>query len=479
MSERAPGRSDTAAARGHSHATRENMLIMLAAAMIGLIYGYDLGSIATALLFLTPDFQLTSFQTSVVTTSVVVGQLIGAFVAGSITNRFGRKNTMIAVAIGYAAFTGLQGIAPNEWFLSGVRFLLGFIIGVSIVTAPAYIAESSPKSIRGSMIVTFQIATVSGICIAYFVGLALAGTESWRLILSLAAIPALIVFFLVLRLPETARGLMMMGRPREEAVEVLRRVDPDMDAEEEADIIERDLSYDEQGSFAELFRGPFRRAGIFVVGLGFLVQITGINAIVYYSPTIVEQVGVKSPTGAILATAIIQLFAVVAVVVSSRVIDRLGRRPILLGGITGMGIASVILVLAFATGPSPVLAIAGILLFTMAFNFGYGAIVWTYASESFPARLRTKGGSAMLTSDLAANIIVGIVFLNALGALGGAWTFGMFAALSVLAFAFVYTLAPETKGRQLEDIRGYWYNGGRWPEEAQGATVGAAEQGRP
>jgi MFS transporter, SP family, galactose:H+ symporter len=478
MSERAPDRSDTAAASGHSHATRENILIMLAAAMIGLIYGYDLGSIATALLFLTPDFQLTAFQTSVVTTAVVVGQLIGAFVAGHITNRFGRKNTMIAVALGYAAFTGLQGIAPNEWFLTGVRFLLGFIIGVSIVTAPAYIAESAPKSIRGSMIVTFQIATFSGICIAYFVGLALAGTESWRLILSLAAIPALIVFFLVLRLPETARGLMMMGR-REEAVEVLRRVDPDMDAEEEADIIERDLSYDEQGSFSELFRGPFRRAGIFVVGLGFLVQITGINAIVYYSPTIVEQVGVKSPRGAILATAIIQLFAVVAVVVSSRVIDRLGRRPILLGGITGMGIASVILVVAFATGPSPVLAIAGILLFTMAFNFGYGAIVWTYASESFPARLRTQGGSAMLTSDLAANIIVGIVFLNALGALGGAWTFGIFAALSVLAFAFVYALAPETKGRQLEDIRGYWYNGGRWPEEAQGATVGATEQGRP
>ncbi|MDQ3891928.1 MAG: MFS transporter, partial [Actinomycetota bacterium] len=137
------------------------MLIMLAAAMIGLIYGYDLGSIATALLFLTPDFQLTAFQTSVVTTAVVVGQLIGAFVAGRITNRFGRKNTMIAVALGYAAFTGLQGVAPNEWFLTSVRFLLGLIIGVSIVTAPAYIAESAPKSIRGSMIVTFQIATVS------------------------------------------------------------------------------------------------------------------------------------------------------------------------------------------------------------------------------------------------------------------------------------------------------------------------------
>ena len=453
------------------------MLIVISAALIGLIYGYDLGSIATAILFLGPDFGLSAFMISFVTTAVVVGQLFGAFFAGSITNRIGRKNAMILVALGYAAFTGLQGVAPNEWFLTGVRFLLGFIIGVSIVTAPAYIAESAPKSIRGSMIVTFQIATVSGICIAYFVGLALASTESWRLILSLAAIPALIVLLLVVRLPETARGLMMMGR-RAEAVEVLRRVDPDMDAEEEADIIERDLSYDEQGSFSELFRGRFRRAGLFVVGLGFLVQITGINAIVYYSPTIVEQVGVGSARGAILVTAIIQLFAVAAVVVSSRLIDRLGRRPILLGGITTMGIASAILAVAFATGPSPVLAIAGILIFTMAFNFGYGSMVWTYASESFPARLRTQGGSAMLTSDLFANIVVGIVFLNALGALGGSWTFAIFAVLSALAFAFVYVLAPETKGRQLEDIRAFWYNGGRWPEEGEEVLAGAPEAGR-
>jgi MFS family permease len=170
-------------------------------------------------------------------------------------------------------------------------------------------------------------------------------------------------------------------------------------------------------------------------------------------------------------TAIIQLFAVAAVVTSFFLVDRLGRRPILLGGITTMGIASVLLVVAFATGPSPVLAIIGILLFTMAFNFGYGSLVWAYASESFPARLRTQGGSAMLTSDLAANIVIGIVFLSALGVLGGAWTFAIFAALSVLAYIFVYALAPETKGHQLEDIRSYWYNGGRWPQEEQEAAA--------
>jgi len=126
--------------------------------------------------------------------------------------------------------------------------------------------------------------------------------------------------------------------------------------------------------------------------------------------------------------------------------------------------ANAILVLAYALNSPATFTLLGILLFTVGFNFGYGSLVWVYASESFPVRLRTQGGSAMLTADLFANFIVGVVFLNALGSLGGSVTFGIFFAL--VSFAFVYVLAPETKGRPLEAIRTYWYNGGRWPEES-------------
>src|SRR5687767_14523395 len=269
---------------GRRHSlSRQNMLIAGTAGIIGLIYGYDIGSIAGALLFLVPDFDLSTFMTSVVTSAVVLGNLFGAFFAGRITNTIGRKRTMIGIALGYAVFAALQGLAPNEWFLIVARFLLGFTIGVSIVTAPAYIAESSPRSVRGSMIVTFQIATVLGIAVAYFVGAALAATESWRLILSLSAIPAIIVLFLVIRLPDTPRWSLMNGR-REEALDLVRAVQPDVDPEEEVRMIEEDLSYKEKGSFFELFQGRFRLAATFVIGLGFLIQITGINAIVYYSP---------------------------------------------------------------------------------------------------------------------------------------------------------------------------------------------------
>ena len=442
--------------------SRLNVLIAITAAIIGLIYGYDLGSIASALLFLVPAFDLTTFMTSVVTSAVVLGQLLGALFAGRISNTIGRKRSLVLVALGYAAFAGLQGLAPNEWFLTVVRFLLGLAIGISIVVAPAYIAESAPVSVRGSMLVTFQIATTSGIAIAYFVGAALAGTESWRLILSLSAIPAVIVLILIVRLPDTARWLLMNGR-REEAADLLRRVEPDMDPEEEVQRIENDLSYEEKGSFAELFQGRFRRAGIFVVGLGFLVQITGINAIVYYSPTIIQEVGVTSPTGAIIATGFVQVAGVIAEVVAFLVVDRWGRRPTLLTGIGTMAAANAILV--YALNSPATFTLLGILLFTIGFNFGYGSLVWVYASESFPVRLRTQGGSAMLTADLFANFIVGVVFLGALGALGGSVTFGIFFALALVSFAFVYVLAPETKGRPLEAIRSYWYNGGRWPEE--------------
>jgi len=448
--------------------SRLNVFIGGTAAIIGIIYGYDLGAIAAAILFLEPDLGLSTFMVSVVTATVVLGQLFGAFSAGSITNRLGRKRTMVGIALGYVIFAALQGVAPNEWFLIAARFLLGFTIGVSIVTAPAYIAESSPRSVRGSMIVTFQVATVAGIAVSYFVGAALAGLESWRLILSLSAIPALIVLFFVIRLPDTPRWYLMNGQ-REEALDLLRRVQGDVDPEEEMQRIEEDLAYEEKGSFAELFQGRFRLAGFFVVTLGFLVQITGINAIVYYSPTIIQEVGVTDPFQAIIVNGFIQVAGVVAVVVSFLVVDRWGRRPTLLTGVGTMVVANAILIVAFALGPSAILAFIGILLFIVGFNFGYGSLVWVYASESFPARLRTQGGSAMLTSDLLANFIVGVVFLSALGALGGSLTFGIFFGLAILSFIFIYVLAPETKGRQLEAIRHYWYNHAKWPEEAEEA----------
>jgi MFS family permease len=218
-----------------------------------------------------------------------------------------------------------------------------------------------------------------------------------------------------------------------------------------------------------MLRKPYARATLFVIGLGFLIQITGINAVVFYSPLIFKQMGFSGNAALLLLPALVQVGSLVATVVSLSVVDRLGRRPTLLSGIAAMIVSSLLLVAVFAAGSltstTGWLGFAGIFVFTAGFNFGFGSLVWVYASESFPARLRTMGASSMLTADLIANLIIALYFLSAMESLGGTATFAMFAALAVCSFAFVWLLAPETKGRPLEAIRAYWENGGRWPAE--------------
>src|SRR3954470_5088056 len=456
--------------------------IAVAAATIGVIYGYDLGNISGALLFITKDFDLTTKETEWVATIVVAGSIAGALVATPPPNAIGGKPTMVLVALTYAAFAVLSGLATSLVWLDTARFFLGVTIGISVVTAPIFVAESSPAAIRGGLIVMYQVATVSRIVIAYFVDYALAGAEAWRAMLSLSAVPSLAVLLVLVRLPDTPRWYLMKGR-RDEAAATLRRTDPDADVERELDEIEDDLRRERGGSVGEMLRRPYLRATMFVLGLGFLIQITGINAAVFYSPLIFKEMGFTGNATLLLLPAIVQLGSLVATVVSLSVVDRLGRRPTLLSGIATMTVSTLLLVAVFATGGltgvTGWLGFLGIFLFTAGFNFGFGSLVWVYASESFPARLRTTGASAMLTADLVANLIIGLYFLSALESLGGVATFAMFAGLAALSFVFVWWLAPETKGRPLEAIRAYWENGGRWPAEGADAAPRFTRDGEP
>jgi sugar porter (SP) family MFS transporter len=288
--------------------------------------------------------------------------------------------------------------------------------------------------------------------------------------LGLSAIPAALVLVPLLRLPDTPRWYMMRGR-RPEALETLHRADPEADNERELDEIEDDLRAERGGSLKEMVRRPYARATIFVVVLGFLVQITGINAITYYSPFIFKDLGWSGHTP-LLIQAFVEVFSVIAVVVSVLVVDRIGRRVTLLTGVGVMIASNVLMLVLFAFtslkgGASSVFGFIGILFFTAGFNFGFGALVWVYASESFPARLRTTGASAMLTADLLANLLISRFFLTVFDSLGGAGTFALFLGLAIVSFAFIAALAPETKGRPLEAIRLYWENGGRWPDEGE------------
>jgi MFS transporter, SP family, galactose:H+ symporter len=449
-------------------AARRGLLVGLTAASVGVIYGYDLSIIAGALLFITDQFGLTTSQQELLTTMVVIGQIFGALGGGVLANAIGRKKSMVLIVVGYAVFALLGATSVSMPMLLVARLLLGLTIGVSVVVVPVYVAESAPAAVRGSLLAAYQLATISGLILGYLVGYLLAGTHSWRLMLGLASVPATLLLPLLLRIPDTARWYLLRGRVAD-ARQALLRVEPEApEGYVEAELAEIGRALSEgsgsvKGTVSEMLRRPYLRATLFVITLGFLVQITGINAIIYYSPRIFAAMGFKGYFALLGLPALVQVAGLAAVCAALVLVDRLGRRPILLSGIAMMIAADVVLIAVFARGSSVIFGFAGVLLFIIGFSFGFGSMAWVYAGESFPSRLRSIGSSTMLTSNLVANAIVAAGFLTMLHSLSGAGAFAVFGAFAVIAFGVVYRFAPETKGRQLEEIRHFWENGGHWP----------------
>jgi MFS transporter, SP family, galactose:H+ symporter len=451
---------------------RRALTIGLTAACVGIIYGYDLSNIAGALLFIADQFSLTTRQQELVTTAAAIGEIAGALGGGVLANAIGRKRAMVLVAAGYAAFAVMAAMSVSVPMLLLARLLLGITIGVSVVVVPVYVAESAPAKIRGSLLVAYQVATVAGIIAGYLAAYLLADSHSWRWMLGLAAIPAVLVIAPVLRMPDTARWYLLTGRV-DDARDVLRRMETEADVERELTEIACALSEERGGALVEMLRRPYLRATVFLLGLGFFIQITGINAIVYYSPRLFQAMGFAGDFALLVLPALVQVGALVAVVVALVLVDRVGRRPILLSGIAIMFAGDVVLIGASKIGGGSMVGFVGVLLLTIGFTFGFGALVWVYAGESLPSRLRAIGSSAMLTTNLVANALVAGAFLTMLQTLGGAATFAAFGVLTVAGFGFVYRLAPETKGRQLEEIRHFWENGGRWPAEHPPVAAGS------
>ncbi|WP_260861232.1 sugar porter family MFS transporter [Mycobacterium simulans] len=450
--------------------SRRGLLVGLTAASVGVIYGYDLSSIAGALLFITKEFSLSTRQQELLTTMVVFGQIVGALGGGVLANAIGRKKSMVLITAGYAVFALLGACSVSVPMLLVARLLLGVTIGVSVVVVPVYVAESAPAAVRGSLVAAYQVATVNGIILGYLTGYLLAGWQQWRWMLGLAAAPATLLLPLLLRMPDTARWYLLKGRVAEARL-ALMRVEPETTVDAELAEIAGAITEEGTGGLSEMLRRPYLRASMFVIALGFLVQITGINAIIYYSPRLFAAMGFQGNFALLALPAMVQVAGLAAVCVALLLVDRLGRRPILLCGIALMIVADAVLIFVFARdfghGMALLFGFGGVLLFIVGFSFGFGALVWVYAGESFPSRLRSMGSSVMLTANLTANALIAGFFLTMLHFLGGAGVFVLFGTFAVIAFVVVYRFAPETKGRQLEDIRHFWENGGRWPAEAK------------
>ena len=433
-----------------------NKLVYFFGALGGLLFGYDTGVIAGAILFINEDLGLSPFTSGLVVSSLLVGAMIGAAFAGPIADATGRRKLVLVAAIIFAIGAIGAALATSAGLLILFRFVLGLAVGAASLIVPLYLAEVAPTEIRGAVASLNQLMIVTGILVAYIANSALAGAEAWRWMIALAVIPSLLLFLGMLFMPETPRWLVSKDRD-EEAREVLRRTRDETAVEAEMSDIKR-VEGQEEGGLGELLASWVRPALLVGMGLAIFQQIIGINTIIYYAPTTLTNVGFGN-SAAILANAGIGVINVTMTQVAIRFIDRVGRKPLLLLGAAGMALSLAILGLTSLLLPEPsgvslvgIITLVCLALFIAAFAVSWGPIVWVMLGEIFPLKVR---GSAMAVATVllwGANFVVSLSFPVLLEALGIGWLFLGYSLIGLAALFFVRSFVTETKGRSLEKI---------------------------
>lgn len=437
---------------------RRNVVLTAAIAGLGgLLFGYDTGVIAGALLFIKDDFGLGSFAQGLVVAAVPIGAVLGAGIAGPAADRYGRRSMILLAAAVFIAGALASAAAPGVEVLVIARVVIGVAIGLASAAAPVYISEVAPPESRGRLVSFFQLAVTIGILVAYLVGLAFDHVEGWRWMLGLGCVPALALAFGMVRMPQSPRWLVMTGDDFAARATLAKiRVD-------DPDAIDRELeeikgSLDEKpGAWSELLTPVVKAALTVGVGLAILQQVTGINTVIYYAPTIVEFTGVDSSAGSILAAVGVGIINVGMTVVALRLLDRAGRRTLLFVGVSGMSISLFALGAAFVGGGgstlSSVVAIVSLMTYVASFAVSLGPIFWLLNAEIYPLSVRSKAAGVGTMANWTFNFIVSLTFLLLIEALGRPGAFWLYGGIGLLTLLFCWKLVPETKGKRLEDIQ--------------------------
>jgi sugar porter (SP) family MFS transporter len=422
----------------------------------GILYGFDMGVIAAALIFVRTSFGLSTKMEEVLVSVVLVGSMIGALVGGTVADRIGRRATLVWGAILFILGSILAPLSPNVAVLIVARALLGVAIGFTSVTAPVYVSELAPPQSRGMLIGLYQFALTSGIALADLVGYWLAGQQGWRLMFGFGLIPAVFFLFMVLTVPESPRWLFAQNRVAE-AESVLKSYTDEAGAKLLLEDIRVSLMTKMDRRWSTLWSPAVRGSLFIAVGFTVLQQVTGINTIIYYGPQIFSLAGISSNKNAIFATLLVAITNVLATVIALLLVDRLGRKPLLYAGIGGMTVSLFVLSLCFhnqaALGSSlGVIATACLMVYITCFAFSMGPIAWILVSEVFPLRVRGRGVAAATLGSGTSNFLVSLTFLSLIKAAGNALTFAIYGVFCILTLFFVRFVIPETKGRELESI---------------------------
>jgi len=432
------------------------LLVASVAALGGLLFGYDTGVISGAILFITKDFALATREQAFTISVVLIGCIAGSGVAGTVADRIGRRWTLLVAGVVFFAGALVSAFTPNEDVLLFGRFVVGIGIGFSSVVAPLYISEVAPANVRGALVSLYQFAITVGILAAYVVDYVLAGGAQWRWMLGLAVVPSLVLIGGMLGMPESPRYLFKISRDaraRDELQRIYR--DTSESAREEQSILES-LRTKSQGF--EAFRQPPARTALMIgITLAVLQQITGINTVIYYGPQIFQMAGISSASASILAQTLVGAVNTGMTLIAIFFVDRVGRKPLLYAGLTGMFVALAAMTYAFSephlSSSLGTIALVSMMLFVGCFAFSLGPIVWLLISEIFPLRARGLGMSLSTLSNWVGNFFVSQFFLTMVARLGHSATFGIYAVLCIVTMLFVRAMVPETKQELLEQIR--------------------------
>lgn len=421
----------------------------------GILYGYDMGIIAAALIFVRQSFGLSTQMQEMVVSIVLVGAMLGAVIGGSIADHIGRRATLLWGGALFILGSILAPLSPNVLTLIVARALLGLAIGFTSVTAPVFVSELAPPQSRGRLISLYQFALTLGIALADLVGYWLAGEQAWRWMFGIGAIPAALFLLLVLTLPESPRWLFAQNR-LSEAQSVLKSYTNEAGMRLLLDDIRAAVETKMEKRWSALWSPAARGALLIAVGFTVLQQVTGINTIIYYGPQIFALAGITSNKNAIFATLIVAVTNMLATIIAFFLVDRLGRKPLLYIGVGGMTVSLFVLSVAFhqvAFGASlGMIATVCLVAYIAFFAFSMGPIAWILVSEVFPLQVRARGVAAATLGSGASNFLVSLTFLSLIKAAGNAATFAIYGGFCIVTLLFVRFIVPETMGRELESI---------------------------
>lgn len=424
------------------------------AAIGGLLFGFDTAVINGAIVFLKSQFRWSDSQTEIAASSLLLGCVAGASLAALTSDHFGRKRVLLAAA---ALFTlsSLGSALPNnlaEFVIA--RIIGGLAIGIASTLSPLYIAEISPAKSRGLMVSLNQLAIVVGILLSYSVNYLLtgAGQSNWRWMFASAALPSFCFLIALLFISESPRWLVQKGREREAEHFLAQMVGSEAAGKEIATI--REAISEESGN---LLDPAFRRPLVAAILIALFSQFTGINTIIYYGSLVfLEHVPHQTAGTALWANVAIGAINLVATVVGMSLIDRVGRKPLLMSAFGGMALSLIGVSASIHMRASAVVVLILVLTYVACFAVGVGTGTWVLMAEICPTRIRGRAMSVATIFLWCGTLLVTLTFLSLVNALTAPGTFLLYATVSIVALLFVWRLVPETKSRTLEEIDRYW-----------------------